>query len=194
MTNPNRTSAPGEAATTDLVKRYNFLLGFLIERGVLTDKRYRNGTWSLQGIYGVDDSGLRGAGRTPEEALDNAIVAVNLEPTAARKFWSDTHAALATQPAQGVQAAGEAVAWQYLSDHEGWQFVCDERRDVLKRAGYQIRALGVLAAPTVADRVPLSDEQMAGILRSPNGRLDQREVAVVRMTEHLHGIGAEKAA
>jgi hypothetical protein len=80
--------------------RYRFLLGFLIERGVLTDQRYRNGTWCLRGIYGVDDSGLKGAGRTPEEAIDNAIVAANLDPVAAEKFWQQTHEAIAGQQSE----------------------------------------------------------------------------------------------
>ncbi len=89
--------------------RYRFLLGFLIERGVLTDKRYNNGTWSLQGIYGVDDSGLRGAGRTPEEALDNAMIAVNLDPQAKEKFWRETHAALARPAPAGIKIVADAT-------------------------------------------------------------------------------------
>ena len=59
----------------DDLRRYRFLLAFLIERGVI--HQYDNGTWVLRGIYGVDDSGLRGAGTTPEQALDNAITASN---------------------------------------------------------------------------------------------------------------------
>lgn len=70
----------------DIERRYRFLLAFLLERGVLD--QYSNGIWRLRGIYGVDDSGLKGAGRTPEEAIDNAIVAVNLDPASAEKFWS----------------------------------------------------------------------------------------------------------
>lgn len=54
-------------------ERYRFLLGLLIDRGVI--HRYPSGTWVLRGIYGVDDSGLRGAGTTPEQAIDNAIIA-----------------------------------------------------------------------------------------------------------------------
>ena len=75
-------------------QRYRFLLGLLIERGVLTNQRYAEGTWCLRGIYGVDDSGLKGAGRTPEEAVSNAILAQSLDPKTAMKFWSDTHLAL----------------------------------------------------------------------------------------------------
>ena len=82
------------SGSEEIHKRYRFLLGLLIERGVLTDKRYPNGTWALRGIYGVDDSGLRGAGRTPEEAIDNAIVAQSLDPEAFQKFWATTHEAL----------------------------------------------------------------------------------------------------
>jgi hypothetical protein len=71
--------------------RYKFLLGFLIEKGVLTNKRYNNGVWCLRGVYGVDDSGLRGAGRNPEEAIDNAIIADGLDIIRAEKFWNTTH-------------------------------------------------------------------------------------------------------
>lgn len=53
--------------------RYRFLLRLLIKRGVV--HQYENGTWVLRGIYGVDDSGLRGAGKTPNEAIDNAMMA-----------------------------------------------------------------------------------------------------------------------
>lgn len=91
-------------------RRYQFLIGFLIERGVLTEKRYRNGTWSLQGIALVDDSGLRGAGRTPEEALDNAIVASSLDPEAAANFWRATNEALAFTAPVPVAVAPQVLA------------------------------------------------------------------------------------
>lgn len=105
---PTEPAQPSTQAGVD--GRYRFLLGFLIERGVLTDKRYNNGTWSLQGIYGVDDSGLRGAGRTPEEAIDNAMVAVNLNSVEAQRFWSQTHAALAPTPQPLAAEQGEDAA------------------------------------------------------------------------------------
>ena len=85
-------------SATDMQARYRFLLGWLLERGVLA--QYPNGTWVLRGIYGVDDSGLRGAGRTPEEALDNAVVAARLLTTKEREqLWQDTHAGIAEQQA-----------------------------------------------------------------------------------------------
>jgi hypothetical protein len=42
-------------------------------------------------------------------------------------------------------------------------------------------------------RGPLTQKQMETFLRQPNGRLDLREVAVVRMTEHMHGITPDAA-
>ena len=81
----------------DIEQRYRFLLAFLIEKGVLTNQRYSNGTWVLRGVYGVDDSGLKGAGRTAEEAIDNAIIANQLDPAAAGKFWQQTHEAIASE-------------------------------------------------------------------------------------------------
>ena len=66
----------------------------MIERGVLTNRRYSNGTWVLRGIYGVDDSGIKGAGLSAEEAVDNAIIANALDHVAADKFWQATHSAL----------------------------------------------------------------------------------------------------
>lgn len=110
-------------------KRYNFLLGFLIERGVLTDKRYHNGTWSLQGIYGVDDSGLRGAGLSPEEAIDNAIVMANLDPEASRKFWSETHVALAAKQSSPTVQAQEAPA--VPADSERLAKLCEENARII---------------------------------------------------------------
>ncbi len=56
--------------------RYRFLLTMLIDRGVI--HQYPNGTFVLRGIYGVDDSGLRGAGTSPEQAIDNAIIAARV--------------------------------------------------------------------------------------------------------------------
>lgn len=83
-------------------KRYQFLVGFLIEKGVLTNKRYSNGTWVLRGVYGVDDSGLKGAGSTPEQAIDNAITVHQLlSPEAIEKFWRDTHTAMNQQIEKG---------------------------------------------------------------------------------------------
>ena len=93
------TTPPAAPVQEPVEKRYRFLLGLLIERGVLTNTRYSNGTWVLQGIYGVDDSGIRGAGLNPEQAIDNAIVAHGLDPATAAKFWQDTHNAIATPPA-----------------------------------------------------------------------------------------------
>lgn len=76
--------------------RYNFLVNLLIDRGVLKNKRYSNGTWSLQGIYGVDDSGLRGAGLSPEQAIDNAIVMSRIIPNTKEwdKKWTETFDAI----------------------------------------------------------------------------------------------------
>ncbi|MDP2074601.1 hypothetical protein [Hydrogenophaga sp.] len=120
---PTEATTPQPASEPDLSNlnaddRYRFLLGFLIEKGVLTNKRYDNGTWILRGVYGVDDSGLKGAGRTPEEALDNAIIAAQLDPVAAGKFWQDTHAALASTTAQSEPMAREVqpVHWRALLD------------------------------------------------------------------------------
>jgi hypothetical protein len=56
--------------------RYRFLLDLLIDRGVIY--RYQNQTWVLRGIYGVDNSGLRGAGPTIAQCLDNAIEAARV--------------------------------------------------------------------------------------------------------------------
>lgn len=82
---------------TDIEQRYRFLLAFLIEKGVLTNQRYSNGTWVLRGVYGVDDSGIKGAGLTPEQAIDNAIIANQLDPAAASKFWQKTHEVIASE-------------------------------------------------------------------------------------------------
>ena len=128
--------------------RYRFLLGFLIERGVLTDKRYNNGTWSLQGIYGVDDSGLRGAGRTPEEALDNAMIAVNLDPQAKEKFWRETHAALArpapaAQPDEALKALNTAIG--------NYAARCVAQRMIVGRTKELTKALASLAPRAQAD-------------------------------------------
>lgn len=72
-------------------QRYHYLLSMLIEKEVLTNKRYRSGTWVLRGIYGIDDSGLMGAGRTPEEAIDNAITMHKLDPVKAEQFRQTVH-------------------------------------------------------------------------------------------------------
>lgn len=82
---------PEMSPDDQLKARYRFLMALLIDRGVLTNKRYSTGVWSLQGIYGVDDSGLRGAGTSPEEAIDNAILAARLNPADALTHWRDTH-------------------------------------------------------------------------------------------------------
>lgn len=84
----------------DTEKRYRFLLGWLIERGVITNTRYHNGTWVMRGIYGVDDSGLKGAGISPEQAIDNAIIAHGLGQKSSDEFWKETQAAITQQPAQ----------------------------------------------------------------------------------------------
>lgn len=66
-------------------------MSLLKERTVLNNTRYGPGIWSLQGIYGVDDSGRRGAGTTPEEAIDNAIEASKLDdPRERREHWNKT--------------------------------------------------------------------------------------------------------
>ena len=132
--NAERSPAMADAQTpvlTDDRARYRFLLGFLIERGVLTDKRYGSGTWCLRGVYGVDDSGLKGAGRSPEEALDNAIVATNLDPGAAQKFWSETHAALELQGCACRWRADEIVS--ECEVHTAW-------RDTLHEYAERLRA------------------------------------------------------
>lgn len=67
-------------------RRYNFLLNMLIEKGVLNNTRYNNGTWVLQGMYGIDDSGLMGAGTSPEQAIDNAIMMSSMTVDDAEKF------------------------------------------------------------------------------------------------------------
>jgi hypothetical protein len=67
-------------------RRYNYLLNMLIEKGVLTNTQYSNGTWVLRGIYGIDDSGLMGAGRSPEEAIDNSITMATLTARDAEKL------------------------------------------------------------------------------------------------------------
>jgi len=49
-----------------------------------------------------------------------------------------------TTPTTGGEGVAEQlpiVKWEYLSDHHGWQIVCEERLDVLRRAGYHLRAL-----------------------------------------------------
>lgn len=104
-------------AASPAMNRYRFLLSFLLDRGVL--HRHKNGVWRLRGIYGVDDSGLKGAGRTPEEALDNAIVAVNLDPVAAEKFWQkscdEVLARLSKPTSQGtadLSASGLLKLWK----------------------------------------------------------------------------------
>lgn len=117
---------------TDEQARYRFLLGFLIERGVLTDKRYGTGTWCLRGVYGVDDSGLKGAGRSPEEALDNAIVAANLDPVAAQKFWSEPHAALELQGCACRWRADEIV--RECEVHTAWRDTLHEYAERLRDA------------------------------------------------------------
>lgn len=68
------------------LKRYEFLIELLRDRGVLhqyTDDR----RWVLRGIYGVDDSGIRGVGDTIDAALDDAINARN----DISKKWLDTN-------------------------------------------------------------------------------------------------------
>ncbi len=72
-------------------RRYNYLLTFLIDKGVMTNTRYDNGTWVLRGIYGVDDSGLMGAGKSPEEAIDNAITMSTMDPAFAERFRQGIH-------------------------------------------------------------------------------------------------------
>lgn len=89
-----------EPVKQDTEKRYRFLLGWLIERGVITNTRYDNGTWVMRGIYGVDDSGLKGAGISPEQAIDNAIIAHGLDQKSSDEFWKETQAAITQQPAQ----------------------------------------------------------------------------------------------
>jgi hypothetical protein len=109
-------------------QRYRFLLSFLLDRGVL--HRHDNGAWRLRGIYGVDDSGLKGAGRTPEEALDNAIVAVNLDPTAAAKFWRESCERVLATPAAPVAAPDECPcskcidARGVMSIFNSWMVLC----------------------------------------------------------------------
>jgi hypothetical protein len=66
------------------LKRYEFLIELLRQRGVLHE--YPDGTWVLKGIYGVDDSGPRGTGKSVEEALDDAIQA----KTEINKKWLGT--------------------------------------------------------------------------------------------------------
>lgn len=90
-------------APSRIEARYRFLLGFMIEKGILTNKRYDNGTWVLRGVYGVDDSGLNGAGRTAEEAVDNAIIAHQLDEASAERFRQAVHAALASPPSREVE-------------------------------------------------------------------------------------------
>lgn len=109
------------AMAAPALRRYHYLLGFLIEKGVLTDARYGNGTWCLRGVYGVDDSGLKGAGRTPEEAIDNAITATSLDPVAADRFWSATHQAFALTPMPLTAAQRDVLAERIRQvDAEGW--------------------------------------------------------------------------
>lgn len=72
-------------------RRYNYLLSWLVEKNVLTNQRYGNGTWVLRGIYGIDDSGLNGAGRTAEEAIDNAITMTYLDPVQAEEYRQSIH-------------------------------------------------------------------------------------------------------
>ena len=93
------SQAQQELAKQDTEKRYRFLLGWLIERGVITNTRYDNGTWVMRGIYGVDDSGLKGAGISPEQAIDNAIIAHGLDQKSSNEFWKETHAAIVQPPA-----------------------------------------------------------------------------------------------
>ena len=94
---PAHAPAQEPVTTAEVSARYRFLMALLIDRGVLTDRRYSNGTWSLQGIALVDDSGLRGAGRTPEEAIDNAIEMARLNPNDRRTKWRETHEQIAQE-------------------------------------------------------------------------------------------------
>lgn len=71
---PNIVRALAAQAANDANgARYRFLLELLLEKGVL--HQYTEHTWVLRGIYGVDDSGMRGVGTSPEMAIDNAIKA-----------------------------------------------------------------------------------------------------------------------
>ncbi len=103
----------GAAGVREAERRYHYLLGFLIEKGVLTDARYGNGTWVLRGIYGIDDSGLNGAGRTAEEAIDNAILMSSMDPAAAEKHRQAVHAGIGADRsarAGAPSASGEAAS------------------------------------------------------------------------------------
>lgn len=102
--------------------------------------------------------------------------------------------ALATQPAQGVLAAGEAgrlAAWLDAKWSRHGEIEDKQAADMLRS----------LAAPTVADRVPLSDEQIEAGRRdtfstdNPYCPCDSKTMRkAVRWAERKHGIGAEKTA
>jgi hypothetical protein len=147
---------PAPAAQSDereALTRYRFLMALLIDHGVLTNSRYPNGVWSLQGIYGIDDSGLRGAGRTAEEAIDNAIAAAKLDPADKLTHWRATHetlkrnadaeegtlgfAALATQSPTlttcNCRWDGE-VQVQSCTLHEAWKETIHEYAERLRAA------------------------------------------------------------
>jgi hypothetical protein len=200
-----RATAPHAASKrAESDNRYRFLLSFLLERGVLN--RYDNGVWRLRGIYGVDDSGLKGAGRTPEEALDNAIVAVNLDPVAADKFWRSSCEAVLAQPETGAAAAlrklcdqlegmkrrmrhtpGTGQNHSYLL-HEDVEAYVEEARKVLDAHPAES------AVPAVGSAlVAVKDEQQHGHVLPPVAApVSQREALITATVNCGHSIDENK--
>lgn len=165
MTNPNRTPAPGEAATLDWYLRAKIAdVLHLLQYATITTPSFGD---DLLAVAAMDDL---------------------------RKYLAN-RLALAPQPAQGVQAAAEAVSHTIASGEEGITVAFFHSNHAPHGTSLY------LAAPTVADRVPLSDEQIMEMAGEPDTSnafeedADRREmIAFARAIEAAHGIGAEKTA
>lgn len=177
MTNPNRTPASGEATTTCKSTEYqqeqHKTAG---EAARLTDEAK---TWISQVCIAAHR-------RSPAQTK----VAVEV-----LEAFIDKLAGLTPQPAQGVQAAGDAVAQPdgHLHDDGYFTWAPGKRPPFESHyAGWHVPFF--LAAPTVADRVPLTPEQANNVWRrwTSECRVHCDWLSLLRATEAAHGIGAEK--
>lgn len=159
MTNPNRTPAPGEAATLDWYLRAKIAdVLHLLQYATITTPSFGD---DLLAVAAMDDL---------------------------RKYLAN-RLALAPQPAQGVQAAAEAVSHTIASGEEGITVAFFHSNHAPHGTSLY------LAAPTVADRVPLDEGQlraMRSMVREDERCMNEHWwVLFARAIEAHYGIGAK---